>query len=160
MNAAPAAEVTCFRSRKHPGGRSLALAWSLRLAPALSATLLSVCLLVLIRALQHQPILPYLLGGLTAGTLVAVAWTAFDVRRRVVECCLDGVRAAVRTEWDVLTDAPLAWRYVYDLRKQRDGFSLALSDATYDLDDADWPELASLLSALQTAREHTRLLVS
>ena len=62
------------------------------------------------------------------------------------------VDAAVRSVWDCLRpDRPLAWSPILDLRVAATTFTLALGDASYELDRDAWDEADAFLEALVQA---------
>ena len=118
---------------------------------------MAVCMLPmmlggLVTVLQGYPALAYLVIGFPAALIAAVGWTFFRMHALLAEIHVRPGEAAVRTVWETLRARPLDWAPIFELRAAPSSLTLALGDATYELNRAAWPEADTLLDGLRSAR--------
>lgn len=152
-NQTHTAPAVVFRSRYHPGDapRSLVVAESL-IAP-LASVGIPFMVVVLASVLLGHPALPYL-WALPVLLLVASAWSAYTLRRRLAEVRVWQDRAAVRTVWHVVSRAPVRYEPIFDLRRLDHSALLTVGLDQVDLERAAWPAFEDLLASLRTAKHH------
>ena len=142
-----------FYSTAHPAGTSASLVWARALVLPLATAMLPVMIVTLVAALEGLNLLPFLLFGFPGAIVAATLWTRYRLALTPAEIHVREGEAALRTVAEVLRHGRLAWRPVFDLRKTRTTFIIALGRTQYELDDADWPDVRTLLEALQRARQ-------
>ena len=146
-------DVRLFYSAAHPAGTPASLVWARALVRPLATVMLPVMIATLVAALEGLSLFPFLLFGFPGAIATATLWTRYRLALTLAEIHLRGGEAAVRTVTEVLRHRRLVWNPVFDLRKTRTTFIIALGRTHYELDDADWPDVRALLDALQRARQ-------
>ena len=153
--AAKSSDVRLFHSTAHPAGASASLVWARALVLPLATAMLPVMIATLVAALEGLSLLPFLVFGFPGAIAAATLWTRYRLSLTLAEIHVRGGEAAVRTVTEVLRDRRLTWRSVFDLRKTKTTFIVAVGRTHYELDDADWPDVRALLNALQKARKES-----
>lgn len=148
----------CFRSTAHPGGASVALAYSQAMVPPLAATLIPLMLFALAAVLTGRRLWPYFFWAGPPALAVAWAWARFQMRRVPAEVCVRPAQnaAAVRSVHDVLHGTLLTWHHAARLRTEREAHEstalrLDLGDTSHRLLLDRWPEADALREALHRA---------
>lgn len=141
-----------FKSTSHPEGRSVVLLHARHLVRPLAAMSLPVMIGTLVGMLQGLPVLAFALVGFPAAVLAASAWTHFSLRRTPAEVRVTDYAAAVRSIWEVATNAPFRHAPVLDLRDTPRERTVTVGLSSYDLTKSEWREMPALTEALKQAR--------
>lgn len=148
-----------FRSIHHPGRTPAPLVLARAQARGLALGLLPVMVLATATILQGASPLATLTWTVPLVCVAALAWAAYDVRRRPAAIVLDGGAGAVRSVWDVArrgeNGGPLT--VVLPSSKVDGVLHAALGDATLPLYPSDWPDFDGLVDALRAASTHVLL---
>lgn len=149
--AAP--EKVVFESVHHPTGRPYALVFSQSVVHPISILFLPLMILTLIAALQHMPVLSYLLWGFPAATAAAFLWTAFKLRREIADLAVEGRMVAIRSIHEAARRGGTVWRMMplFDVRDYGDWLVVAAGDADYVIAREEWPNFEAVRVTLHQA---------
>ncbi len=141
-----------FFSRFHPSQAPDLRAFRTALVRPLATCLLALAVVLLIRALQAQPLGPWLPVGLPLAMLTALGWTGYWMQQTPAELHLHADTVVLRSVWDVLTGRQPPPRRLLGVRRDHDRTHLFFADVLYTLRDTDWPEAERLVDALRRLR--------
>ncbi len=143
-----------FMSTRHPGRVRAPNLLAQLLLRKLAVAMLPLMIVTLTGVLHTHDIRAYLVFGLPAAVVVAVAWTAFEMRLLIVEVRIRHGYAAICTLWHCMSarqDDP--WLPVFDVRRSRASIIVGLGDAVYEFRDTDWPQYEAMLEAFVQSKE-------
>ncbi len=141
-----------FFSRFHPSQAPDLRTFRTALVRPLATCLLALAVVLLIRALQAQPLAPWLPVGLPLAMLTALGWTGYWMQQTPAELHLHADTVVLRSVWDVLTGRQPPPRRLLGVRRDHDRTHLFFADVLYTLRDTDWPEAERLVDALRRLR--------
>lgn len=149
-----------FRSRRHPGSASFALAYGAALGRALAFGMIALMIVGTASVLSLVDPLPWLTWAAPVVALFASLWALHQLRRTLVEIGVGADRAIARTTWDVLRRHVPGGQRVTPPRRSGDEVNVGLGREILTLDPNEWPEFERLLEALHVAAEHNAFLQS
>jgi len=138
-----------FFSRFHPAQTPDLRAFRTALVRPLATCLLALAVVLLVRALQTQPLGLWLSLGLPLAVLIALGWTGYWMQQTPAELHLHADTVVLRSVWDVLTGRQPLPRRLLGVRRDHDRTHLFFADVLYTLRDADWPEAERLVARLR-----------
>jgi hypothetical protein len=141
------ASVEVFRSTDHPGG----LPWGLLIAREglrpLSVAMLPLMVVTLVSALTTGELLQLVLWGYPTITVLAMAWTAFNVDRRVTEIWFFDSTIVVRSMADRSRGRGGRHLRLFDIRDYGSWMAIAAGDVDITIDRSRWPDYERIRGA-------------
>ncbi len=114
------------------------------------APVLLACLMTM---LMRRPVLELAAWGTGVALAGALAWTWFQLTKRIVEIRFQDGRVAMISAWKSTQKSPrLAWERALDLRVNENGVRAIIGHTTHELTHAEWPRLDEIVAQLRATQ--------
>jgi hypothetical protein len=140
---------TAYRSRSHPGQRPWALVFAQESVGPIAVLMLPLMVTTLVAALRAGNLIPFLVWGYPTVIMLALAWTAFDLERRIAEVIIGEGFAVVRSIADCAHRRSFRPLPLFDVRDYGQWLVLAVGDSDIVLHRDEWPDYDSLRGELR-----------
>jgi hypothetical protein len=145
-------DVVTYRAVRHPQGAGRPFLLARSVIRPLGLFTLPVMVAALVAVLQQRPVLPYVYYAFPAAVVMAVIWTHFEVRFRIVEVHIRAGFVALRSQWEA-ADPPAAvdWEPLFEVRRAQTYLTVAAGSQAVEFHLDDWPEGDAMAGDLRAA---------